>query len=135
MVLHSSGSEQSDRPGRQSVNGHGGHDDRTGGQRLETVLRANGDRQAAAQHVLDERDHEKLLFEDRQDLAHSLDTVERVRHVRTPPDEDLLPIGGGLLGVQRGDRVTHELGHVVRPRGHLHDALQGGADQEGVELS
>ena len=84
-------------------------------QRLVAVLRANGDRETLVEDVLDERDDEQFLFEDREDLADGFDAVEDLGHLGRAADEDLLAVGDRLLGVQRADRFTHELA----PRGRV----------------
>ena len=89
-------------PATLAVDVVGRDDDRALGQRLEAVLGADGDRQPAVDDVAEERDHDVLLLEGGEHLAHGLDRVEGGGHARRAADEDVV----GLLVVRRPSGVT-----------------------------
>ena len=76
--------------GRLALDLVGRHHERAVGQRLDAGLGADGDLEAAVEHVVQQGDDDVLLLEDAEHLADGLDRVERRRHARGAADEDVL---------------------------------------------
>ena len=79
-IVHPGRTEQADRAGLDPVDRDRHHHDGAGGQRLDTVLGADGHRESGVQDVPQERDHHQLLLEDGQHRAHGVHGVEGGGH-------------------------------------------------------
>ena len=96
------GPEQADRAEVLAVDRHGSHHDGARRQRLEAVLRADGDREAPAEHIAQERDHDQLLLQDAEHRADGLDGFEGLGQASRSTDEDLVGVDGALQGTEGG---------------------------------
>ena len=115
-VVHAGRAEHADGAGRLPLRLVRGDDQRALGQRRHARLGADGDLQAAVEHVAQQGDDDVLLLEDAEHLAHRLEGVERPGDPRGAADEDLVGVVAPL-GPQRGEReLAHRVGDGVAGR-------------------
>ena len=75
------------------------------GERRHPGLGADRHLQTPVEHVAQQRDHDVLLLEHPEHLAHRLDGVEGARHLRGAADEDVVGDVAVLLA-ERGERLA-----------------------------